>query len=85
MDLTDRDIEFRSQTYDLPDPLNTRDVNPLWLILASYLRDAHMASGMSESEREWRGWMPANALYAQAQGAYLRLIEATTGQKNMTV
>lgn len=68
MTLTDRDLEFRNQTFDLSDPLNPGDENALWGILASYLRDAQMASGMSESERAWRGWMPADALlYAQAR------------------
>ncbi|MBS5841089.1 MULTISPECIES: hypothetical protein [Pseudomonas] len=67
MTLTDRDLEFRNQTFDLSDPLNPGDENALWGILASYLRDAQMASGMSESERAWRGWMPADALHAQAR------------------
>ena len=67
LDLTGRDIEFRNQTFDLPDQLNGGDFKAPWSMLASYLRDAQMASGMSEGERAWRGWMPANELSAHAQ------------------
>lgn len=67
LDLTARDIDFRNQTFDLPDPLNGNDFKAPWNTLASYLRDAQMASGMSEGERTWRGWMPAHELHAHAQ------------------
>jgi len=67
LDLTARDIDFRNQTFDLPDPLNGTDFKAPWNTLTSYLRDAQMASGMSEGERTWRGWMPAHELHAHAQ------------------
>lgn len=67
LDLTDRDIAFRNQTFDLPDQLKGGDFKAQWIQLASYLRDAQLSSGMSEGERLWRGWMPATALYAHAQ------------------
>ncbi|KQB54700.1 hypothetical protein AQS70_06955 [Pseudomonas endophytica] len=67
LDLTARDIEFRNQTFDLPDPLNGKDFKTPWNTLASHLRDAQMAAGMSEGERTWRGWMPAHELHAHAQ------------------
>lgn len=67
LDLTARDIEFRNQTFDLPDPLNGKDFKTPWNTLASHLRDAQMAAGMSKGERTWRGWMPAHELHAHAQ------------------
>ena len=67
LDLTERDIEFRKQTSGLLQPLSHRDTKVPWIGLSAYLRDAQLASGMSEGERVWRDYKPANVLYAHAQ------------------
>lgn len=67
LDLTERDIEFRKQTSGLLQPLSHRDTKVPWIGLSTYLRDAQLTSGMSEGERVWRNYKPANVLYAHAQ------------------
>ena len=67
LDLTERDFEFRKQTSGLPNPFCHRDIKVPWAGLTAYLRDAQLASGMSEGERVWRDYKPANVLYAHAQ------------------
>ena len=77
LDLTERDIEFRKQTSGLVKPLSHRDVQVPWIGLTAYLRDAQLASGMSEGERVWRDYKPADVLYAHAQ---LIMIQHDIGQ-----
>lgn len=73
LEIAKRDSDFRDQTYNYQNSWEDENdtVDRSGVILA--LRDAQLASAMSEAERAWRGWPAADELYAQANSLLKQL------------
>lgn len=66
LEISTRDEEFIKQTFDLQASLRKKDDSIAWGEATSYLRDAQLATAMSEGERIWRGWPTADELSDRA-------------------
>lgn len=61
-----RDDEFITRTADYQIALKGKNDTVYRSEHFAFLRDAHLASAMSEEERAWRGWPTADELAARA-------------------
>lgn len=66
LEMTNRDMVHRNETYDLSEKLTRADGSTPWHLVTSFLRDAQLIGTMSEGEKAWRNWPPATELEAFA-------------------
>ncbi|MGE8501163.1 MAG: hypothetical protein ACN6P1_02880 [Pseudomonas sp.] len=66
LEMTNRDMVHRNETYDLSEKLTRADGSAPWHLVTSFLRDAQLIGTMSEGEKAWRHWPPATELEAFA-------------------
>ncbi|PKM34686.1 MAG: hypothetical protein CVV08_00200 [Gammaproteobacteria bacterium HGW-Gammaproteobacteria-12] len=66
LEMTNRDLVYRKETYDLSKKLERTDDSAPWFLVTSFLRDAQLIGTMSEGEKAWRNWPPAAELEAYA-------------------
>ncbi|WP_457980217.1 hypothetical protein L0Y47_05845 [Ectopseudomonas composti] len=66
LEMTNRDMVHRNETYDLSEKLTRADGSAPWHLVTSFLRDAQLIGTMSEGEKAWRNWPPATELEAYA-------------------
>ncbi|PIA71771.1 hypothetical protein [Pseudomonas sediminis] len=66
LEMTNRDMVHRNETYDLSEKLTRADGSAPWHLVTSFLRDAQLIGTMSEGEKAWRNWPPAAELEAYA-------------------
>ena len=66
LEMAKRDDEFITRTADYQSALKGKNDTVYRSEHFAFLRDAHLASAMSEEERAWRGWPTADELAARA-------------------
>ena len=66
LEMAKRDDEFITRTADYQIALKGKNDTVYRSEHFAFLRDAHLASAMSEEERAWRGWPTADELAARA-------------------